>query len=550
MRDAELRHRALRSTVSNYLGRFAGLGVWFFLTPVVLMRLGAAGYGLWVLAGAVVGYGSLLDLGIGGAITKYVAEYRARGDVALVRRLVATALLVYTGLGLLITLLTIIAAPAVATLPPLAGLGEAQATRLVLLIGFAIALTLPCITGQAVLEGLQRYDLAALATTASVLFSAAATAIVLLAGGDALAAIAVNIPSTLVGQVVSLACLRRAAPELGFGPGRPSRAMLAVLISFGGPLLVSRIAKRLKTKTDELVVAAFLPIGLVTPYALAHRLSDLAWSLTEQFLKILLPMASQLHADQDHARLRSLYTVGTRLTLAIFVPVSCALVLLARPILNAWVGPPYGDYAWLTAILALASLIDTSQWPSVSIMQGMARHRPLALISLASAVANLALSIALVRPFGLLGVALGSLIPTTVEGLFFVFPYAMRTLGLSPREALRRAFGPAVLPVIPMAVVVLALEALLQPTSLIALLAVAGAGVGVYITAYLLLDVNNVERKLCLDMLRVLIGRLPGRDRRRAASAAQPPPSSAGPEQPSPRHPSVVGGGGHRTERD
>jgi O-antigen/teichoic acid export membrane protein len=70
-------------------------------------------------------------------------------------------------------------------------------------------------------------------------------------------------------------------------------------------------------------------------------------------------------------------------------------------------------------------------WPAASIIQSMARHRPLAAMSLGSGLANLGLSVALVHRYGLTGVALGTLIPTSVECIGFGLPYALRVVGVT-----------------------------------------------------------------------------------------------------------------------
>mgnify|MGYP003613230898 CR=1 FL=1 len=50
------------------------------LTPYMLRSLGKSEYGLYSLIGAFVGYLSVLDFGLGNAIVRYVAKYRAEGD--------------------------------------------------------------------------------------------------------------------------------------------------------------------------------------------------------------------------------------------------------------------------------------------------------------------------------------------------------------------------------------------------------------------------------------------------------------------------------------
>jgi len=256
-----------------------------------------------------------------------------------------------------------------------------------------------------------------------------------------------------------------------------------------------QISGRLQTKTDEIVIGAFLPITAVTPYSIARRLSEVAGLLTNQFMKVLLPLASQLNAENDKARLRLLYITSTRLTLAIFLPIGCMLVVLAGPILTVWVGAAYAGYAHLVVILTLASLIDTSQWPAGSVLQGIARHRPLALISLCTALANLALSIVLVRSMGVTGVALGTLIPTSVASLGFILPYAMRVIGVSGVETLKEIFSPALLPAVPMVIVLYVLRQVIALSSLLSIMVVAGIGLLVYLIGYFATGASELERQ-------------------------------------------------------
>src|ERR1700689_3881786 len=70
----------------------------FFLTPFVLHRLGSTQYGLWVLVGSALAYGSLLDFGILAAVIKYVATFQAqRSDD--VRNLLSSVLMLYSKMG-------------------------------------------------------------------------------------------------------------------------------------------------------------------------------------------------------------------------------------------------------------------------------------------------------------------------------------------------------------------------------------------------------------------------------------------------------------------
>ncbi|MHB1131382.1 MAG: lipopolysaccharide biosynthesis protein [Chloroflexota bacterium] len=495
------RGRLLGGTVANIVGQFVTLLTGFFLTPFILFHLGPTQYGLWVLVGSIVAYGTLLDFGIWGTVVKYVAEYRARDELAQARPLIVTALYLYVLLGLVAVVGSAIIAPYVPqwfNVPP-----ETQDTArlLVVVTGVAVGVSIPTVTTFAILGGLHRFDLVNLLTIIGTLLTAAATVAVLLLGGGVIAVVAVDIPLSLLMQVPSIWLIKRLAPELRFGLRGARLSAVRTLVSFSSSLFVMQMATRVQTKTDEIVIGAFLPVSAITPYAIARRVSEMASLLSQQTSKVLVPLASQLDAQKDWLRLRNMYIVLSRLTLALSVLVGVTLVMLAGPFLTLWVGAAYAESAPLVAILTAAYLVDVSQMPASSVLQGAGRHRPLAIISVLAAVANLALSIVLVQRIGLVGVALGTLIPSAVVGLGLALPYAMRTLKVGLGEVLGRIWLPALLPAAPLVGMHLGLQQVLPPTSLLAFVVVGGAGALVYGVTYLAFGATKDERRIYRDVL-------------------------------------------------
>ena len=506
---AQIPQRVLWSTVTNFVGKFITLGAGFLLTPFILHRLGSTTYGLWALIGSLVAYGSLLDLGIGGAVTKHIAEYLARDETERAHRLVATTLRLYAVLGLIAVVLSLAAAPILPRIFDMPTDQRATGSVLIVLMGVSVGISLPCTTSMAVLRGLQRYDVVNLINVAGTLLSVGATVGMLLLGGGVLGLVAVSIPITLGLQIASILFVRRIRPDLRFGWHGADRALIRPIVSFSSSLFLMDVAGRIQTKTDEIVIGVFLPISAVTPYAIARRLSDMGQILTNQFLKVLLPFAAELHAQNDHARLRSLYITSTRLALTFFLPVGCAIIILGRPILIAWVGPTYAGDVPIIAILTLASLIEILVWSAGSILPAMARHRPVAIVSIFSALANLALSIALVTRVGVIGVALGTLIPTTIECVGFVLPYAMRVIGIRAAVLVKEILLPTFLPAVPTALALTLMERAIKPSSLFPVGLIGGVGILVYAAVYLCVGASRVERQVYRGVVAGLVSRLP-----------------------------------------
>jgi O-antigen/teichoic acid export membrane protein len=484
----------MRSTFSNYIGLVVHLGMWFLLTPFILNQLGSELYGLWVLVGAVIGYGTLLDFGIANAVTKYVAEYRARQDWSSARQIIGTALVLYSGLGMLLILAAALLAPFFADLFNIPEADRSVAMWLVVLSGVNLGLSIPCATTGSVLRGLQRFDLINLLVVIRTVFAGCLIVVVLLAGGGPVGIVIVNAVATLLIQIPSVWFIRRIAPEFDFSFRGITRSMTRRIASFSSYVFLIQVGGKLESQTDEIVIGAALPVAAIAPYNLARMLSTLPQMVTEQFLSLVLPLASEMDALSDRARLRALFVTGTRITLGVFLPIALVMMVLGGALLGAWVGEEYSAYGHLVTILVLSSMIDTSVWTGGTVLQGMARHRLNAIASVVGGFCNLGLSIILVRSMGLTGVALGTLIPTAVLCLGVVLPYAAYVTQTSVRTMVTQVLVPALAPAVPAGLVLLVIREVLAPASIVALLLSAMAGAVVYVSLYLLSAACGFER--------------------------------------------------------
>lgn len=502
---ADIHRRVLWNTLSNYIGKVIALGTWFFLTPFVLRHLGQSTYGIWILVGSLVAYGSIFDFGIAGAITKYVAQYHTQKDYEQAHTLVATALWLFTGSGLIVMLLGAILAPWFPWLfhvPP----GQSNtASWAVFLAGISLGISLPAAATTAVLRGLQRFDLVNVLNIAGTMIYAAAVLAILMLGGGLVGIVAATIPVTLLMQIPAIWMIYRIAPELKYGWRGASRENTRTVAGFSSALFVINIAGQLQQKTDEVVIGAYLPISSVTPYGIAHRLSDNTQVLTDQFMKVLMPLASQLNSEHDHARLRLLYITSTRLALACFLVIGGCIVVMAGPFLTLWVGPAYASAVPLVILLTAAGMMNTLMWPAGSVLQGIEKHHLYAITSLGSGIINLILSIILVRPLGTPGVALGTLIPTSVQCIFFVLPYTFRLLGIRLKNAVEEIFLPVITPAIPFFAILFILREAFKPASYWMIAFICAMAVSAYGIGYLLLKNNLHERQVLVRLAREVL---------------------------------------------
>jgi O-antigen/teichoic acid export membrane protein len=203
---------------------------------------------------------------------------------------------------------------------------------------------------------------------------------------------------------------------------------------------LAMLAGRITVQTGAIVVGGFAGVVAAAHYSVAARLIDTAKGLLRAVTSTLTPTVSEREATGDLAGVRSVFLGGTRWVLYLMLPVHLGILAYGRPFLARWVGAEYADVCFPAAAIMSATLtIGVAQSAASRILYGMGKLRLFARLALAEAVLNLALSLALVGPFGVEGVAVAVAGPNL---LFCVatIAYAARVLDVGAVAYLRAAW--------------------------------------------------------------------------------------------------------------
>lgn len=486
--------RVAAGTASNALGRLVVLLSRIAVTPVIVHAVGATDYGVWVLVGSLATFGGILELGISAGLVKYVAEHSARKETDEAARIVGAATWLYRLLAGFLALVGLLLAAGVPLILGLEGESATLAHALGALAAVDLGLSMLSLAPLSVLKGLQRFPVVNAIQAGAAVLGVGLTVVVIAAGSGIVGVSAAWALSTGITAAVFVLVARRTVPEYMAVRGRPDLGRVRRLVRFSRSIAVVQVAVNMQGRLDAVVIAAVLPVRMVTPYSFAQRLADGTRIATDQFGKVLLPLASQVSATRERGAVRELFLTSTRLTLGIALGVGLPVILLGGPILEIWVGDEFAGYGGLVAILACAAIVDLPSYPAAAVLQSLERHGPIAWMAMGSAIANVALSIALVGPYGLEGVAAGTLIASAVEIVVLVLPYAARVLGVSLWGFIAEVVLPLVFPAAVLAVLLIGGHALLPVTSLPRLAVVLGGALAVYALAYAAFGAASRER--------------------------------------------------------
>ncbi|MFL6278612.1 MAG: oligosaccharide flippase family protein [Vicinamibacterales bacterium] len=500
-----------RNVSTRYLAIVADTVAGMVMLPFNLQHLGAAAYGLWILLGSITVHFSVLDLGYGGALVKFMAQYRAHRDTRALNEIASTLFFVFAAVGLVAYGVAAIIAFNLDHLfritPDQAEIGK----WILLIIAIHICLNFPFSVYGGVISGFQRYDQNNMVAIVSTTAVAIVNFVVLKAGFGLIALVAATTCVRIIAYFVYRRNAYRIFPELSISLKLFCRRRLREVTGFSVYSSLIDWANKLNYQLDTVVIGAFIGSGAVAVWAPAERIISGTQRLTNQLNGVLFPTIVDSDVTKQQQRLQQILLQGTRLSLVMVVPITAALILLADPLVHAWLGNKAASVAGTIPIIQILSIsvaIRVGNATGTTILKGAGQHRMLAFVNLGTGLANLAMSIALIKPFGLPGVAYGTLIPIALSAIFILYPAACRRVGLPLGEAVRHSVFPAVWPALIVGIA-LALTRHISSGTLLAVVLQASGGGLLYMALFFAIAIGRRDRALYTAKFVELVGRRP-----------------------------------------
>jgi O-antigen/teichoic acid export membrane protein len=464
----------LKNVGSNWIVTVVTVVAVYFLTPFTIHKLGDEGYGTWNLITAITGYLGLLVLGVPMASVRYFAQHVAKGDARKLNEAIGSCTALYLLLG-----------------------GIALVVGGGLYVFFTRTYAIP-----ATLHADARWAFGLMVLFVSVGFVALLPNGVLAAHDDfvprnvirlwgvllrlglTLGLLALRASLTVL-ALVQLACLvfdfglcwllvRRRYPATRIRLADFDWRMTRAIFAFSLYVLVLNAGARLSFETDSIVIGAFMNVGSIPYFTVANSFIIYLMEFLIAIAAVVMPTATRLQAQGKSAELQEIFLKWSKIALSLTLAAGLFLIVLGPRFIAWWVDPsferPAGDVLQILMVSYLVFL--PVRGVALPMLMGLGKAGLPTIGFLIAGALNLGLSILLVRPLGLTGVALGTAIPNVLFAAV-VFLQACRELDVSVPQFLRYVVPRALLGALPVMGLLLWFKLQLDVRSLAAL---AGAG--------------------------------------------------------------------------
>lgn len=493
--------KIIRSVVFGGLRYVVVAPIPFVMTPLILHRIGVAGYGTWAVFLAINGLTSLADLGLVGTLSKFVAEYYARQDFVALAKLLSSGLTLFLMLDLVIGTALWSASPLLVQ-RLFRGSPISNADLVLLLRCFLIVISANILSQlfASVTTGLQRLDLTHLMGGANVIMNAVFAAVLLLRGNGLRGLVYGYIGSAIVTIAIYLVLVRKLLPQVDMNPLRFDRAEARKMFGYGLRLYVTQAAVVVHNQVEKVFLAVLVGVAPVGWYDIASDIALKMRGAIGLILSPVLPAASELNALGDESRMKELYYRSHKYLALVGVPVVCYVAAVSDRFVTLWLGPNLRMIALPMSILLAVNFFNLATGPGFMIFAGSGNLRPGVQSAILAIVLNLVLSLGLIYKFGFAGAVMGTAGALILASAYFMSVFH-RQSGYPAFRVLQESYFKPTL----CSIAILALILAIHPTKNLSWFGLLGMGVifGVLYSAVILqtgffdeYDWNKIQRFL------------------------------------------------------
>lgn len=334
-----------------YLQIALNMSVALAYTPFMVHTLGNAEYGLFAIAGSMVSYLVILDMGLSDSVVRRLVGLYGKGEAAQAREFLGGMLSVYGVIGVLVL---VAAAAAIAGVPTVFGGAvtpdEIRTLQWMLVpMGVGAAIVVAGNPLNATLVSHERFVFLRMLEMLTVVLVTAVNVAVLLDGWGVVAVVTVS-SAGQVCAVVAKALMVRLGLGIKFEFRRAQRSQLRDVSLYAAPIFVSMLVEQIFWKLDQILIGARLGAAAVAVYAIGVMFNKYFMAFATAISRVMMPdLIRRIDAGSDAVALTRRLVEVSRWQAMVLGLVLSGLLLFGQHFIRTWMGPGYELSYWVLA---------------------------------------------------------------------------------------------------------------------------------------------------------------------------------------------------------
>lgn len=184
-------------------------------------------------------------------------------------------------------------------------------------------------------------------------------------------------------------------------------------------LVLYKLGYTISTGTDNIIISSFIgvsQVGLLSNYTM---IINAIKSFTSSFFSGFTASIGNLNTIDDNRKKESIFYQVFLLSFYIYGFISICLLMLINPFIEIWLGNEYLLGIDICMVLMLDLFLDGIRFTSTTFRNTMGLFQKGKFVPLISSIFNIILSLILVKPLGIFGVLLATVISKSLIALWY-----------------------------------------------------------------------------------------------------------------------------------
>lgn len=392
----------------NYVVIILNMLVGLLYTPYMLRMMGQSEYGLYSLVASVISYLTVLDLGLGNAIVRYTAKFRAEGKTTEQYEMFGMFLVLYViigiiafvaGLGLYFNVDTLFGATMT-----IEELDKARVMMLFLI--FNLAVTFPMSIFGSIITAYERFVFPKVVNIIRVVLNTVIMICLLEMGYKAVAMVILQTVFNLLTLVINFFyCKYKLQIKVFFRNFKWGLLKEIAVYSFW--IFLNVIMDRIYWSTGQFVLGAFVGTAAVAVFAVAIQLEHIYMQFSTAIAGVFLPKVTSMVArNNNREEISNLFIRTGRIQFIVNALILTGFIVFGRNFINLWAGSDYDSAYAITLLFFVSLAIPMIQNLGITILQARNQMMFRSLLYIVIAVVSLVFQIVLAKQYGGLGCAI------------------------------------------------------------------------------------------------------------------------------------------------
>lgn len=494
--------------VLNYVVIILNMLVGLLYTPYMLRMMGQSEYGLYSLVASVIAYLTVLDLGMGNAIVRYTAKYRAEGKTTEQYEMFGMFLVLYivigiiafaSGLGLYFNVDTLFGATMTVE--------ELDKARIMMLfLIFNLAVTFPMSIFGSIITAYERFVFPKTINIIRTLLNTAIMICLLEMGYKAVAMVVLQTVFNLLTLIINyFYCKYKLKIKIFFRNFKWSFLKEVAVYSFW--IFLNVIMDRIYWNTGQFVLGAFVGTTSVAVFALAIQLEHIYMNFSTAISSLFLPKVTSMVTKNDNKKeISDLFIKTGRIQYIVMCLMLSGFIVFGRDFIILWAGPGYEEVYIITLMFFVALLIPLIQNLGITILQARNQMKFRSLLYIGIAVVSLVFQIVLSKEYGGIGCAI-SIAGALLLGQGLVMNiYYRKKQELDVLHFWKEILKMSIVPII-----LIFIANYLLPNFVLDSWIKLGAAIGIFVVVYIplfwMFSMNRYEKDLFITPLKKIVKR-------------------------------------------